>query len=98
MDNGLQLGVGGIFVLMVLDKVFSFLKAKKEEKTVGAVCEHDDGEEGNYASKILISRIDFKRLIESMETNTRAIKELLEHEEDEKRILHRVEKQLDRLN
>lgn len=89
-----NIGVGGIFALMILKEVFSFLKAKKEKEE--ASCDHDE-EDSNYSSKLLVRGSDFKRLIESIDTNTRAIRDLLDHEQDERRILYRVEKQLDDL-
>lgn len=95
------LGVIGVFVYL-LDKVGAFIKMildwAKEAKVQRAVQESSDGEEGNYASKLFVSRADFRTMVVAIETNTRAIKELLEHEDEEKRILYRVEKQLDKFD
>lgn len=98
-SNALQVGVGGILALMLLDKVFTFLKGWREKEDNAndkalLKCEHGEIADGGT----LIALPYMRRFVESLDQNTKAIRELLEHEQEEMRILNRVEKQLDRFD
>lgn len=87
----LQVGVGGLFALKVLQMVFDFLKNQRARQAA-------NGEDQSSAGQCMLNGAYFKELIRAIDDNTRGMRDLLEHEEEEKRILNRVEKQLDQIN
>ena len=85
----------GAFIKMILD----WAKDYKVRRDGG----NDDGEDGNYSSKILVNREDFKAVLDGIEAVGLGLKRLLEHSEgtraalqDATRVMHRAEKTIDR--
>jgi hypothetical protein len=85
-----QLGAGGVFTILLLREILPFVVKIRGKGDERGNAKMDRGWDA------LASQADMRNLIESIELHTRAIRSLMEHEDEEKRLLNRIEKQLDR--
>lgn len=113
VSEGAQLTGWALFAFMAFKELvksvvdaYKWTKNRQNRRTEKKLddCLHEDRHEndGEMATKLLVNRKDFGKLIDGIasnsaatKTNTEVLKNLLESYEDKKRILHRVEGRLD---
>lgn len=102
-----QLGVGGIFALLLVREAKNLIVASREKRELSSRSNEEGGGdgEGSFLSRMSINRRDFRRLVDkiglqtdSIEKHTKELVSLKEESVETRKILHQVKGRLDYLD